>query len=88
LLASNLLDELDKRRNNNGASLTLLTTGRPKGKENTNHIYIKEPFLVPPNLESMMLTFIDLCRSICKTWDLKTSKNGADSSLMLQTSLL
>jgi len=86
-LASNLLDALDKRRRSNGVTLALLTTGSLKGKENTNHVYIKEPFLEFPKLESTMLTFVDLCSSICKTWGLKTFKNGAGYSLMLRTSL-
>lgn len=87
MLASNLLDALDKRRSSNGVNLALLTTGRLKGEENTNHVYIKESFSEFPNLESTMLTFVDLCSSICKTWGLKTFKDGADYSLMLWTSL-
>lgn len=78
MLASNLLDALDKRRRSNGVTLALLTTGSLKGKENTNHVYIKEPFLEFPKLESTMLTFVDLCSSICKTWGLKTFKKGAE----------
>lgn len=83
LLVFNLLDELDKRRNNNGVSLIFFIIGRLKGKENINYIYIKEFFLVFLNLEFMMLIFIDLCRFICKIWDLKIFKNGVDFSLML-----